>query len=501
MPGRRGEGMDGDATAGSAKGEAGARGEAVEAKGGVGAGARGEAGNRKVALAVACFSSFMTPYLSAAVNMALPAIGRDLGLDAVGLGWVNTAFLVTAAPLLLPFGKLGDMVGRKKIFIIGIAAYTLFSALASLAPTGAILIAMVALTGAAASMIFGTGVAILTSVYPPAERGRVLGINVAFTYAGLSLGPLAGGFLTHEFGWRSVYLLNVPVGLIAFVLAATRLKGEWLGQRGQRFDLGGALLSIATLMPLIYGLSVLPDPVGYALMGLGAVAFALFVWREGRAKNPLLSLALFRGNRAFGMSNLAALINYAATFALTFFMSLYLQYIRGFDPEKAGLILISQPLLMVIFSPIAGRLSDRLEPRLLASAGMAIMTVMLALFTTLGATTSLGILVLELVIVGIGYAFFSSPNTNAVMGSVAPPSYGVASATLGTMRLVGQMLSMGIAMLLVSLGPGRRAITAAVYPELLHSMHLGMGIFAALCLFGVFASLARGRRQGPGGRR
>ncbi len=454
----------------------------------------GERTNRRTALAVACFSSFMTPYLSSAVSMALPAIGRDLGLDAIGLGWVNTAFLVTAAPLLLPFGKLGDMLGRKKIFIIGIAFYTLFSALASLAPTGGALIALVALAGAAASMIFGTGVAILTSVYPPAERGRVLGINVAFTYAGLSLGPLAGGFLTHEFGWRSVYLVNVPVGLFAFGLALTRLKGEWRGAPGQRFDFGGALLSAATLAPLIYGLSVLPAAIGYAFVAVSASALALFIWWEARAKHPLLSIALFQGNKAFGMSNLAALINYSATFALTFFMSLYLQYIKGFDPEKAGLILISQPLLMVLFSPLAGRLSDRYEPRLLASSGMAIMTLMLALFTILGASTPLGLVVIELVIVGIGYAFFSSPNTNAVMGSVAPPSYGVASATLGTMRLVGQMLSMGIAMLLLSLGPGRRAITAAVYPQFLGSLHLGMGIFSALCLVGVFASLARGPR-------
>ena len=227
---------------------------------------------------------------------------------------------------------------------------------------------------------------------------------------------------------------------------------------------------------------------------MSASALALFIWWEARAKHPLLSIALFQGNKAFGMSNLAALINYSATFALTFFMSLYLQYIKGFDPEKAGLILISQPLLMVLFSPLAGRLSDRYEPRLLASSGMAIMTLMLALFTILGASTPLGLVVIELVIVGIGYAFFSSPNTNAVMGSVAPPSYGVASATLGTMRLVGQMLSMGIAMLLLSLGPGRRAITAAVYPQFLGSLHLGMGIFSALCLVGVFASLARGPR-------
>ncbi len=453
--------------------------------------------NQRAALAVSCVGSFMTPYLSSAVSIALPAIGKEFDLNAISLGWVNTAFLVTAAALLLPFGKLGDMIGRKLVFLIGIVLYTLLSALAALAPNGGVLVAVVALIGAAAAMIFGTGVAILTSVYPPTERGRVLGINVAFTYAGLSLGPLLGGFLTHELGWRSVYLLNVPVGLVAVVLVLARLRGEWIGEKGQRFDLIGSLLSIATLGLFVLGLSVLPAAEGFALVGASAIGFVLFLLRERRADYPLLSLSLFKRNRAFGMSNLAALINYSATFALTFFMSLYLQYIQGLTAEAAGLLLIAQPALMVLFSPIAGRLSDRYEPRLLASSGMAIMALMLALLATLGATTSLGVVIFELVAVGIGYAFFSSPNTNAVMGSVEPRFYGIASATLGTMRLVGQMLSMGIAMLVLSIHIGRTAVTAAVYPLFLQSLRLSFAIFAALCFVGVFASLARGKRELP----
>jgi len=451
--------------------------------------------NRRAALAVACVSSFMTPYLSAAVSIALPDTGRDLGLDAVSLGWVATAFLVAAAAFLLPFGKLGDMAGRRKVFGVGVGLYTLFSALAAAAPTGGILIAAMALSGASAAMIFGTGVAILTSVYPPRERGRVLGINVAFTYAGLSLGPVFGGFLTHVFGWRSVFLINVPVGLFALALVVFRLKGEWKGDQGQRFDFVGSLLAVATLGLLVFGLSALPDASGFVATVASLVGLGLFILRERRTEFPLLSLSLFKANRVFGMSNLAALINYSATFALTFFMSLYLQYIKGMSAEAAGLLLIAQPLLMVIFSPIAGRLSDRHEPRVLASIGMAVMAAMLALFATLDGSTSIVLIAVELVAVGIGYAFFSSPNTNAVMGSVEPRSYGVASATLGTMRLVGQMLSMGIAMLILSLHVGRAAITPAVYPQFLGSLHVSFAVFAALCVAGVFASLARGDRQ------
>ncbi len=448
---------------------------------------------QRTALVVSCTSSFMTPYLSSGLSIALPAIGAEFKLDAAVLGWVTTSFLVAAAVFLLPFGKLGDMTGRKRIYLVGNVLYTLFSIAAAFAPSGGLLIAAGALLGVAAAMIFGTGVAILTSVYPPNKRGRVLGINVAFTYAGLSLGPLLGGVLTQQLGWRSVFLLNIPFGVFAVVLVVTRLKGEWIGARGERFDALGALLSVLALGLLIYGLTILPAPPGFVLVGASLLGLVLFVWREARARNPLLSLALFRGNRVFGMSNLAALINYSATFALTFFLSLYLQYLKGLTPEEAGLILISQPALMALVSPLAGRLSDRYEPRLLASVGMGIMAGMLALLSLVTSTTPIALLVAELMIVGIGYALFSSPNTNAVMGSIDRPFYGVASATLGTMRLVGQMLSMGIAMLIVSLHVGGAAISPPLYPLFLASQRVSFAVFAALCVGGVFASLARGK--------
>jgi len=449
---------------------------------------------QRTALAVSCASAFMTPYLSSAVNIALPAIGGEFALNAAELGWVTTAFLVAAAAFLLPFGKIGDRSGRKRVFLIGIILYTFFSAVAAFSPSGGFLIAVSALLGVSGAMIFATGVAMLTSVYPPNERGRVLGINVAFTYAGLSLGPLVGGVITHLLGWRSVYLLNVPFGLFAIVLVVTRLKGEWLGEKGSRFDALGALLSVLTLALLIFGLSRLPALSGVILLAASIVGLLLFLLRELHTEDPLLSLSLFRGNPVFGMSNLAALINYSATFALTFFLSLYLQYIKGMSAESAGLVLIAQPVLMVLFSPIAGRLSDRHEPRLLASIGMAIMAAMLGLLALAGSNTPLLVIIAELVAVGIGYAFFSSPNTNAVMGSVDRRYYGVASATLGTMRLVGQMLSMGIAMLVLTLHIGASEVTKAVYPQFLKSQRASFTIFALLCVVGVFASLARGKR-------
>jgi MFS family permease len=217
------------------------------------------------------------------------------------------------------------------------------------------------------------------------------------------------------------------------------------------------------------------------------------VWWETRQKQPVLNISFFRNNTVFAFSNLAALINYSATFAVAFLLSLYLQYVKGFSPEHAGLILIAQPVIMVICSPIAGSLSDRIEPRIVASIGMALTTAGLVMLTFLSNVTSLQYVLISLVILGLGFGFFSSPNTNAVMGSVERKFYGVASGTLGTMRLTGQAFSMGMVLLLFALYIGRVQITPEYYPLFLKSMKIAFSISAALCFAGIFASIARGR--------
>jgi MFS family permease len=242
----------------------------------------------------------------------------------------------------------------------------------------------------------------------------------------------------------------------------------------------------------MYGFSRLPDTPGIVLVVAGTVFLAVFVWWERRAVSPLLNLSLFVQNRVFAFSNLAALINYSATFSVTFFLSFYLQYIRGFSPAVAGTILVTQPVVQAIFSTYAGKISDRVEPGKIASIGMAMTACGLFLLSFISTDTNIAYLIGTLVLLGLGFAFFSSPNTNAVMSSVSKPQYGVASGTLGTMRLVGQMLSMGIAMVIISLFIGHVMITPDVAAQLLTSIHAGFMIFAVLCCFGIYFSLVRG---------
>jgi EmrB/QacA subfamily drug resistance transporter len=394
---------------------------------------------------------------------------------------------------LVPFGRLADIHGRKRVFAYGMGIFTLASLALAFSSSAGMLITLRVLQGFGSAMIFGTGMAILTSVFPAAERGRVLGINVAAVYLGLSLGPVLGGFLTHQFGWRSIFLVNVPLGLFVIYLVVVKLNREWAEAQGEKFDAVGSLFYAFTLVALMYGLSLLPAISGVWFILAGTLGCLLFVAWDRRSASPLLNMELFFHNPAFAFSNLAALINYSATFAVTFLLSLYLQYLKGFTPQHAGMILISQPVVMALFSPFAGRLSDKIEPRVVASIGMGFTVAGLLLFMFIDRDTHLGFIVTGLMLLGFGFALFSSPNTNAVMSSIEKKFYGVGSSTLATMRLIGQMLSMGIAMVIFALSIGSARITPEYYPQFLTSMKTAFMIFSSLCFLGVFASLARGK--------
>ncbi len=453
---------------------------------------------KKAALTIAVLSSFLTPFMISSVNVALPAIGDALGADAVMLSWVATSYLLAAAAALVPLGKISDIHGRKKIFILGIGLFTGAALLSAGAGSVWSLIVYRIFQGVGSAMIFATSIAIVTSVFAPRERGWALGITVTAVYTGLSCGPLFGGLLTDWLTWRSLFLFPLPLGVIVILLAVFQLKGEWTDAAGERFDWIGAAVYVAAVLMLLIGASRLPGAAGFGLMGGGAAAFSGFVLWENRMQQPVFEVHLFSGNRVFAFSSLAALLHYSATFAVTFLLSLYLQYILGIAAKIAGLILMAQPVMMALFSPLAGRLSDRFEPRIIASIGMAMTAVGLLLLAGIGKDTSTGFVVAVLLFHGTGFAFFSSPNMNAIMGSVEKRYYGIASGVVGTMRLLGQTFSMGIAAMIFSLLIGRVQITPAVHTEFIQSVNVAFLVFSLLCVAGIFLSLSRGRLHPKG---
>jgi len=456
----------------------------------------GNGTSKRAVFLVATMASFLFPFMLSAVNIALPSIEKELSLDTITLSWIATAYLLSSAALLVPFGRIADIYGRKKIFTCGIVIFTLSSLFAGMANSAAMLISCRVFQGIGGAMLFGTAVALLTTVFPISERGKVLGINVAAVYIGLSLGPVLGGVLTHNLGWSSIFFASALLGLVVISVALWKLKGEWTGAKGERFDLVGSIIYVLGLVALVYGFTLLPAISGVGLIIGGAIGLFAFTRWEMRTRSPVLDLSLFRNSRAFSFSNLAALINYSATFAISFLISLYLQYrpVNPFNPQDAGLILVAMPAMQAIFSPLAGRLSDRIEPRILASAGMALTTIGLIIFVFLSKETPLEFIIGNLLLIGFGFALFSSPNTNAIMSSAPKTAYGVASATLATSRQVGTVLSMGIAMLMFTLyNIANVQITPEYYPLFQQSMKTSFIIFAVLCFAGIFASLARGK--------
>ena len=448
--------------------------------------------NKRPALIITTLASFLTPFGISSVNIALPSIGKAFSMDAILLSWVTTVYLLTSAMFLVPFGKIADIYGRKRMFTYGIMTFILGSAGSSISNSAVMLICFRVLQGIGASAIFPIGAAILTSTFPARELGRVLGITAAAVYLGFSLGPFFGGLLTHHLGWRSIFLVNILVGLIVILLIFWKLKGEWREAKEEKFDLTGSVLYSTILLFIMYGFSQLSTMLGVWLVLAGFLGIFVFIKWETKMKNPVLEIKLFRNNRAFAFSNLATLIHCSASFAITFLLSLYLQYIKKLTPENAGLILIAQPIVQALCSPFSGKLSDRIEPRIVASIGMALSGVGLGLLTLLNEETTFVFIVGSLVLLGFGFALFSVPNANAVMSSVENRFYGVASGTLSTMRMTGMVFSMGIALLIFSIYIGKVQITPETYPVFLRCTKLAFTFFVILCFGGVFASLARG---------
>ena len=448
---------------------------------------------KRYALMLAMLSSFFTPFMSSSINVALPTIADEFHMTAVMMSWLATSYLLAAAAFLVPFGRIADIKGRKRIFLLGMWVFSVATVLCAVAPSADLLIIFRWLQGLGGAMTFGTAIALLSSVYPPQERGKALGLSVSVTYIGLSLGPVVGGFLTTLLGWRSIFLVLVPVMAAVIWIGSEKLKGEWSEARGERYDPQGSAMYVLSLTAVIVGFSLLPGPSGIALTLAGAIVLVVFVVWEFRHISPVLDMRLFRHNRPFAFSNLAALINYSATFAVGFLVSLYLQYVKGFSPEETGFVLISQTVVMAAFSPLAGKLSDVIEPRVIASVGMAIASLGLAFISFFDSDTDVWLVVAVLAFLGFGFALFSSPNTNAIMSSVEKRRYGTASASVGTMRLVGQVLSLGIASVFLAVYVGRVQITPDLAPKFMSAFQPAFITFAVLCFLGVFASLARGR--------
>ena len=448
---------------------------------------------KRTALIVTSISTFMGPFMISSVNIALPAIQKTFSANAVVLSWIATSYLLSTAVFLVPIGKIADIYGRKTVFSSGILIFTLSSFICAFSNSIYILIILRIVQGLGGAMFMTTAMAIIASIFSVQERGKAIGILVSAVYIGLSAGPFVGGMLIQYFGWRSIFIFHTPIGIFAYILILINIKGEWADAREEKFDIIGSILYTISLFVLIYGITILPSYRGIILSIFGILGIAAFVRHELKFEYPVFEVKLFKENRVFAFSSLAALINYSATFAITFLISLYLQYIKAMTPQTAGLILIAQPILQAVFSPFAGNMSDKIEPYILASTGMTLTAIGLLLFIFLGTDTGIIFILLTLIILGIGFGLFSSPNMNAIMSSVPKRLYGIASGAVATMRLIGQMISMTIATLVFSIIIGKQEINPEIYYLFLKSLRIIFIFLFCLCTVGIYFSMNRGQ--------
>lgn len=444
-------------------------------------------------LLVVAVTSFLGTFLVSSVNIALPTIEKDLVLNAIELSWVITAFILATALFMLPSGSWGDRSDNRRLFKLGLILFTLASGICYVAPDGHWLVAARFLQGIGSAFTGTTGQAILVSSFPAEKRGQVLGISVASVYGGLALGPLVGGIITLHIGWRALFLIATIFGLVTIIISHIFLKSnEQAHQSDTRGDKTGTILFMIGLAALVYGSSLIPSVAGWSLISGGAILLLLFWKYESSIKYPMLDTQLFSHNRLFTYSSLSALINYTATFAIVFFLSLYLQKVQGLSPRDAGAVIVAQPAMMALFSPIVGKLSDKIQPRYFATTGMAMCSTGLAMLAFLDADTPVWIIVTILLWVGIGFALFSSPNMNTIMSSVERRQYGQASGLASSMRVFGQIISMSIVTLIFSLLFGSMSIEEVPNSIFLQAMRWGFLIFALIGLPGIYFSYNRG---------
>lgn len=447
-----------------------------------------------IALIAVCAGYLIAPMGMAAVNVAIPVLAEDLQANAIKVAWLPTIYILSNVALLLPFGKLADNYGRKNIYVLGMWLNAISAGMCAIATNIDWLLFWRFMQGAAGAMIFGTGIAIITSVVPSHKRGTALGVLASCVYVGLTLAPAIGGWLTELLSWRAVFYFQIPLVLALLLFIKLKLPGDWKNEEHSRFDWVGSGIFIIFACSLVYGLSMLASAAGIMLLAISAASLAAFIVHQSRDKQPLIRVQMFRESRVFSLSLSTSFLMYGSNFAIIFLLSLYLQYIKGLSPSQAGQILLLQALCMALVAPFAGKLSDKFEPRIIATLGCFIVSCGFMFLINIDMTTSAAYIGGSLALVGLGFGLFSTPNNNAIMSAVKAQEVGVASASMNLSRTIGNLVGMSIVNLMMHHYIGDATFTPEQNPALMTTVSLALMMSLSFVVVACFLSAARGRQ-------
>ena len=399
-------------------------------------------------LGAVAFGLFMIMLDNTIVNVALPSIQRDLEIGISELEWVFNGYALTFGVLMLTGGKLADLLGRRRIFIVGLVIFTLASLFCGLATSAGWLIGARVVQGVGSALMNPATLSIITATFPPRQRGMAIGIWAGVAAMALAIGPLVGGLITEHIGWNWIFFINVPVGILAVVVTRLVVSESRDTSAVQRLDLPGLLASGIGLFALTFALIEAnsygwTDPVIVALFATSAVSLVGFVLLELRQRVPMLDLSLFR-NGTFAGSNAVMLLVGLAMFGVFFYNSLFVQNVMGYSAVQTGAIFLPMTMLIILIAPAAGKFSDRVGSRWLMGVGMVLLSVSLFTFSRLDAGSDFWNLLPGLLVGGVGMGLVMTPTTAAAMGSVSIDKAGVGSAVLNSMRQVGGSLGIAV---------------------------------------------------------
>ncbi|MCS4538680.1 MAG: MFS transporter [Thaumarchaeota archaeon] len=474
--------------------------------------------DRWLALTVINIATFIAPLDTGIISIVLPNIARDFRATISLAIWIPVIYLIILAAFMTSFGRYSDIKGRKKYFIIGLAVFVVGSFLSGNASDIFQLLFFRIIQAVGGAFLLANGRALITNAFPPHQRGFAMGTHVTTIYVALALGPALGGVITDLVGWRIVFFVNVPIGIVMLVLAyfkvkereaVAKVKMDWLGSLLLGFGLGTLLLGLTfgpgsnwgtkeTYFELIEGqVQSFSVPI-VGLLALGIALLIGFGAVQLKTRYPVLDLRLLTSNRLFLSSNLAVLLIYTAHHSAIIMLSFYLQLFRGMDPFDAAIILAALPAAVTVVSPIGGNFSDRIGSRELSAIGLALVTVGLAVLGFLSPTTSIVLIIVALIVLGIGVGLFAAPNTNANLSSVTPDKRSLANGMLGSMRHMGQSLSLVLSVAAIGI-----FLPENIYeqgglisvPEYVMGLNNAFRLGAVIAAIGIFVALIREKRK------
>ena len=458
-----------------------------------------------VALSVTTVGSFMSSLDTTIVVVGLPTVLQDLHASIVHGIWIITGYKLMITILAVLLGRLADLYGRVRLYNLGFAIFTVGSLLCALSRTGEELIIFRLLQGSGAALLIVNSTAILTDAFPKKELGMGLGTSIMAVNLGAIAGYTLSGVMITYFGWRSIFLVNVPIGIFGTIWGYLRLKEVRIKPIGEKFDYAGSILYCVGLLTILLALTI-GDPLSgrnLAVLAGGAVFFIIVIFVELRQPNPTLDLKLFK-IRLFAAGNLTSFLNALAFSCGPFLRSLYLQLILGYSPLRTGVLLIPLEIVIFVLSPISGRLADRYGSRVLSSVGLAFNAAALIWFSTLTAKSSYTAVLVSLLLFGLGMALFSSPNVSSVMGSVPAEKRGVASGIRMTLNSTGGVLSVPFSLLLMTLVMPYNKLSQIIgssqlssaneVPQFLKAINYACLILGFIMLLAIIPSLLRGPR-------